>query len=80
MWQQRSTRYIEHLSYSSLGPTSKERDGPMGDDMCIKLRAKLKRQYHINKEAIFGDDLKSYWRSGFRMFKLNGLIPETWSH
>ena len=80
MLPQSSRRDIEHLSYNSPGPSPKDRDGSMSDDMKIKLRAELKRQHYDYKESLFGEDSKYHWRSGSRMFELNGLMPETWSY
>ncbi len=41
-----------------------------------KLRAELKRHYHGLREAIFGQDMKYYWRSEGYMLKLVDKKPE----
>lgn len=49
----------------------------MSPQMQATLRTELKRQYFRNREAIFGEDLKYYWRSQNWMFEIDSpVLPD----
>lgn len=56
------------------------RNGSVNNSMNSKLRAELKRHYYLKKEAVFGENIKHYWKSESWMFKVLNLTPEVRHH
>lgn len=57
-----------------------DRDGSVNTPSNPKLRAELKRHYYQKKEALFGQDIKHYWKSDTCMLRVVGLKPMVSQH